>query len=998
MVVDISLIQGKKFKKYQNKIKHNIEKIEKTEKDIILNEYTTKEGFVNIFEKNKKIVNNNNKQDLTESTELNMLQNKFNVLLKEYLDLEQLSKGNTINILERYNNNTYNGNNLKITNNDKIGYVTNRGDFKWYGSNDDLLNTAGKNGCPVYNKDNIKSISISNYNDYNTKGKVLNTIPSLLVGNAMIKGQSCGNEGQNVYVNQLVPDNIEIEYKGCYVDKYNDPTMTFIGDAPATTGVLQNGNFQVPIISNNSYEYINSNQRVPGWNFQAVLINNSYAWGYPTPYPYGNQAACIQSTQNICQWIQLSTGTYNLSFFACGRYNSANTINIYLVKNTTDVSTQQAPVIYNFTPSTSQWTQHQTTFTISDNGLYELGFRGTITADKSSAIQNIQITQTTINSQPKYTYNMCKEEAINKGYKYFALQNTNSKGYGYCAVSNDEISATKYGSSKIASNSSVLWSSNTSGNLNCNAMLNNQGSISIVNASGASIFSTPATTKTPNQYIGCYADNPNRAMTLINDGKGLQKYNYDSCEKIALDGNYKYFALQNSSTGRKAACSVSNDLKQTKKYGTSNNCTTLLNGIVSGGGWSNAVYGVNASDNYFLLLDYDTSGQVSMKIYRGTSPTENQGLIWSATINGKAKDPNPNYVASKGKYGKNWISTGSTLSPGDFVGTTNGCAYLMMQTDGNLVLLTDSSTTNCSVYQNKNMGGVNANALYKLSKVGNPSSMGKIAFIDNDAILKEYPSSMVGKSTNYELIQNNDSVGNNLPNMPLTNSTVDNCKEACNNNNDCNGFVFDNSNKLCYLKNNNMFPVGNKTQSTGIDLYTRTPSLKNNSVCPSNLINIDSIQYDNYIKGTPMTPNDTCDTKIIKTEDIQKLNNISNKLLKLAEQIDGKINNLYEINKNINNEINTGSTNIKKQFKEYYNVKGKINNLLEIITSEKDKQNIQKLNNNNNNTIETMMNMNDLNSMISDTDLIVLQNNYQYVLWSMIAVGVVIITMNTIKK
>jgi hypothetical protein len=57
-----------------------------------------------------------------------------------------------------------------------------------------------------------------------------------------------------------------------------------------------------------SYEYISSkNNRVPGWNFNATLINNSTAWGYKIPYPDGNQAVSFQKAgQYIIKNINLN--------------------------------------------------------------------------------------------------------------------------------------------------------------------------------------------------------------------------------------------------------------------------------------------------------------------------------------------------------------------------------------------------------------------------------------------------------------------------------------------------------------------------------------------------------------------------------------------------------------------------------------------------------------------------------------------------------------------
>ena len=42
--------------------------------------------------------------------------------------------------------------------------------------------------------------------------------------------------------------------------------------------------------------------------------------------------------------------------------------------------------------------------------------------------------------------------------------------------------------------------------------------------------------------------------------------------------------------------------------------------------------------------------------------------------------------------------------------------------------------------------------------------------------------------------------------------------------------------------------------------------------------------------------------------------------------------------------------------------------------------------------------MNDVNSMLSDTDIRVLQENYSYIFWSILAVGLLTITLNQIKK
>ena len=43
------------------------------------------------------------------------------------------------------------------------------------------------------------------------------------------------------------------------------------------------------------------------------------------------------------------------------------------------------------------------------------------------------------------------------------------------------------------------------------------------------------------------------------------------------------------------------------------------------------------------------------------------------------------------------------------------------------------------------------------------------------------------------------------------------------------------------------------------------------------------------------------------------------------------------------------------------------------------------------------LDMNDVNGMLADTDLRILQENYSYILWSVLAVGLLTITINVMK-
>lgn len=155
---------------------------------------------------------------------------------------------------------------------------------------------------------------------------------------------------------------------------------------------ITNGNFDQPQMSNNTYEYITPSEsiQVPGWIFNnGCLINNSTAWGYPIPYPSGNQCVSIQETSSIGQIINLQGGvSYTLTFYACGRSGISNPIDIDLY----DMNNVLVTNIYSIQPPVSQWTLYTTSFTAPSSQQYQLYFTGTwSSSDRSTAIQNIQL-------------------------------------------------------------------------------------------------------------------------------------------------------------------------------------------------------------------------------------------------------------------------------------------------------------------------------------------------------------------------------------------------------------------------------------------------------------------------------------------------------------------------------------------------------------------------------------------------------------------------------
>ena len=946
-----ALTQGEKFKHYQKKIKKNLEKQTKNFKYF-------NEGFQSGIEQNLRLnadgltaqTNNVIHNNEYSSSTINNLRRQYQSTLREYENLVAKISGNTNAYLDRVNpNNRYLGKNIKFTTGE-TAYVTMQGLVKIYPKEGGVAgNTMGKNGCP---SGTATPINLPWLAKYNTPGTTIPLKPPLITGSPMTAGQSCGNEGKNVFVDKMI-NNPTVSYIGCYADNE--------GSVPPAASI-QNGNFTQPQIANNSYQYISSNSTVPGWNFYAVLINNSAAWGYPMPYPSGSQAACIQATQVFGQYIQLSSGTYTLTFYACGRpgYLGANTINVYCVP-----AGQNANSVYTFTPPTNTWQKYTTTINIQNSGNYALGFNGiSNTGDKSSAIQGIQINMSGGGSSGSYTYDQCKQVAIDSGHQYFALQQVNtSTSKGYCAVSNDLPRITSLGAALVPSGMNAVWSSNTSAQTGNTATLTNQGALSVINSGGQSVFSTPNSRAQPSNYLGCYGDGPNRALPIYNNGS--QQYNLQSCQQIAKQNNATYFGLQDSTSGQNAQCTFGNDFSQATKYGAAGNCTKISDGSWSGGGWSNAVYNTSLpQSNYVLVL-----GDYYLQIQRGTTPNDNQGIIWQG-INFSKGDINPNYTAAKGKYGKNWIYQGSTLAAGDFIGSPSGYAALVMQSDGNLVLYTFSMVSNCQKMKDGNIGGgVGANAIYNIGAVGKQSNLSKLAYIDQNAELHAYPSSNIKYSNSYTKIKGSDSPGNDIPGTAYGNATPESCENTCNAIQECAGFAFSTTN-VCFPKNSGMYPTGTKEVKSNVDLYTRNKRPISTPIGVPNSVNTtDTITYGNYKNGGELSSS----YGLANANAAQKAQ---------LEQLQNRLNLLSSQLSSYTNEFSQGSQDVEAQSKT--NVSG-LTDYVNGLKNATDK-------------IAGITSDGNINNILKDSDIVVLQKNYDYLFWSILATGSVLVAMNVVKE
>jgi len=1002
------LTQGDKFKKYQNKIKKNLEK-----KASML---SGKEGFtgnglklnnMNLTADGLAIQSNNiitNNDYSSQQSTLQNLRQQYETTLKQYNDLVAKYTGTSDDYIKRVSsNNPYLGKNIRFSNG-AIFYVTYQGIAKLYSSMDIYNSTVGLNGCPAAGYIQLDTVWSDSYY---TQGAVIPTQPPLIVGTPMVAGQSCGNEGKNVFVNTMV-SNPQSSYVGCYND---EPQPSLVNFAPQ----MNSSNTVNGFTSTASSVYFSNNDFTGPWN---AFDRNPDTWwhsnvveatgNYNTSYDantgvYIGTTSIAFSTANNenktakGEWLAMNCPSeYTLTSYSlfgrqgcCGQPNGRDPNTWYILGLGSNGSWVQVDyrenqsfnwqkMTYNVS-NPKPYISYAIITTIAGDAAAPAGQRSCVQIAEWELFTNVASTDSSTSAMiwnpsviGSVTPDQCKSYATENGYKYYGLQGGKDDGTANCLVSQDIARAQMYG--PAASYTPInLWATYT--NDGTSASLTKYGVLTVYNSSGTSVYTSGAATATATtpqtSYIGCYND--------CSNGRGLPTpiavgtdtgYDYAKCLSAAKDGNWNYFGLQFTQPSGTSECWVGNDLDTAKSMGATNNCSTV-NGYSVGLVCSNAVYSTTPPEPvgspFFLILQDDGN----MCIYKGTSPSDNQGEVWCSFTNGKQQSANPQFAASKGKYGQTWMASGSTLAPGDFVGSTNGNMYLMMQSDGNLVLNTFTQGSACAKNSNgTTFGGDNINALYEVNQVGITGNIAKLAYVDENANLHSYPLDNKKYGTNYtEVSRGMDTPGNDIPGESYGNASLQACESTCNNNADCAGIVTNAAGNVCWPKTSAMYPYGGSlVANSDRIIYLRNQTPLTTPIGVANTTNnIDTIQYQKYVYGGNI--GDEYGLAKLTSVQKQQLEDIRSQLDLLSQQIT-----------DYTNKFGNGSESAELQMGK--NILGLGKYLTDLKTTDTKITNFGT----------------SMDNILNDSDIVVLQKNYDYLFWTILAAGTVLVAMNLVKK
>jgi hypothetical protein len=149
---------------------------------------------------------------------------------------------------------------------------------------------------------------------------------------------------------------------------------------------LVNSSFEIPALSNGSYQY-NPSAAGIGWTFssQSGIQRNGSAWGAAAA-PDGVQTAFVQATGMISQTLSLNAGSYTLSFKAAQR-GCCSLPYVQPVKVTVD-GVQIGSLV---SPTSTSFTSFSIPFSVTGTGAHTLTFAGTDPNDKTTFIDAVTI-------------------------------------------------------------------------------------------------------------------------------------------------------------------------------------------------------------------------------------------------------------------------------------------------------------------------------------------------------------------------------------------------------------------------------------------------------------------------------------------------------------------------------------------------------------------------------------------------------------------------------
>jgi hypothetical protein len=393
-------------------------------------------------------------------------------------------------------------------------------------------------------------------------------------------------------------------------------------------------------------------------------------------------------------------------------------------------------------------------------------------------------------------------------------------------------------------------------------------------------------------------------------------------------------------------------------------------------------FSLNLSDDGTItIVNNKTPNDI---LYTSTNQISNQPETQMISIAGANKTmmpwaDRPDWVSGSVNGGgllTSYSMGAKTLTNGQYISSPSGKCRLIFNKSGGTAgtLVLEYSVYNVSQTQgaassqgldkdNNLIGNSNNYSQYYLTKVDDPNIKGKIAYIDINNGLHEYSRDMIEFDNDY--IQAKGFAPYSITGTILPNTTEALCKTSCNNDPSCAGYTYNDS--VCKrYRDTEIYPKGDRILDDSKTTYIRKKKISATNTtdfsCNKFVNDVDSSVYSSYPRTdpNPMTSTQKCALGLILEPRMGVLQTKNSAAVTKGNEIKGYINGIYTNQNNLKDTINTKSKDIEKGIAGQEAVKKQI-----------DKYEESNITN---------------TATVSDTELLLVSDNYKYVLWSIVTV------------
>lgn len=493
-------------------------------------------------------------------------------------------------------------------------------------------------------------------------------------------------------------------------------------------------------------------------------------------------------------------------------------------------------------------------------------------------------------------------------------------------------------------------------------------------AIGKNVFVNEIVSNPSSDFVGAYVDNASTPTMTKLTGKS-DGYTFLDCQQAALGAGTQYFGLsQANATTQKAMCSTSNSLSDIEKYGTAGaNCVQGTDNNLYGGNLTNAIYQVpdaqfvgNYGDNPNRAMPTFANNGSRTYTYETCKKAAVDGgftlfglQYYSGGSNGYAQCALSNDFSAATQYGQS--NSQSTNGQGQTVGGGWANAIYSVQSNGNYIgCYNDNAESPAMTGANGGSATFSVDTCqqyaiqngYKYYGLQGGNAGSSKCFVSNSL----QASQKYGESTPTSNFTDGKKYGNNLVNSVYEVKTM--------------GFP-EYMGKVGHIGNDGSLA---EYPSSMIKTVNNAPTIVDyDSSCSPDITNINSVQWKNYKKISNMTPTTKCGLGTAIQADQNSVAELGKELEEISAEIIAIINYLESLDANIISQVGLNKQSLDQMSSQYndYN-----NKFLQYKTVE----------------------YKNITGILSESGVVTTQENYSYILWSGLAVTLIIASLVLVRR